>query len=334
MGACGYSQQSQWIEKEIISNHDIPPIFDGKHQILVPDATQKCIVSFDITNNKIKALKDSICPDYINTVSNPAFNVHDDYAYIYGNISGIHHNSFMQYNLKNNSIVQHGVDNSSIPIGAFPSSVIVDNIWHIVGSNGVHVQIHLVSPKFVVIASINYSSNNIEIPMDVLDVIAKYYGMVKLKFRSKLVPLFMPLFIGDDSRLLYVENINELVLFTGEYDDDKIFFYDLNRIHDQWYISNEYVLPQQMARFGCVMFDKYIILFGGYNDSKYLNTIYYANYEDFEWKKLKHTCPIPGKYNAVLVNETIHLFVVSDTKKHFCMLVSVLMDEIYERQCN
>ena len=106
-------------------------------------------------------------------------------------------------------------------------------------------------------------------------------------------------------------------------------------------IIQKWKLPMPLYRFGHIIFQNYLLIFGGFTTGKkFVDSIYILdlNNDNEGWKELKHIkCPIPSQYSAVLTNEmNVHLFagynnvIVSKSQRgHYSLPIRTVLGSQY-----
>eukprot|EP01084_Bolivina_argentea_P110436 197196_1 len=116
--------------------------------------------------------------------------------------------------------------------------------------------------------------------------------------------------------LLYQQKTNRLFMFGGysfktfdRFDD--FWMMDLNDMDSTfkkciWKKNKKRKMIKDLSRFGYILYDdRIIIIFGGGNDERHWDEIYYLDLNDdnSSWKRSTVKCPKRGNYDAVLCGD-------------------------------
>eukprot|EP01084_Bolivina_argentea_P148481 259566_1 len=180
--------------------------------------------------------------------------------------------------------------------GAFASSTVINNTFHIIG--GDRTTKHLMWD----ITNKCFTTNHIfQVYLSSLKPAHQFYGhaLIFHKMKNRLL-----LFGGSCNSLSY---------------SDTIYSYDIS--NNKWILLND-TMPMKLSHCGYVKIsDKYVIIIGGnanITDNDY-RSIFICDLDTMKWKKSKMKSPISGSVNGVVVG----------MNKMKCLLVT----KGYLRQC-
>eukprot|EP01084_Bolivina_argentea_P254294 427486_1 len=130
-------------------------------------------------------------------------------------------------------------------------------------------------------------------------------------------------FVSVLSKLIYIP-CNQQLVVIGYY---KMYFTSIYDI--DWKESNIEVPIECLSEYGLIMLNgKMIIIFGGYA-KRYYNTIYFINLvsdcKAWNWKKSCLQTPNPGSFNAVQVENDVHLIQVGGGSGHYVISIKTLL---------
>ena len=109
----------------------------------------------------------------------------------------------------------------------------------------------------------------------------------------------------------------------------------------QWVQKPQWKLPQTLCFSDCVLFQHFILLFGGNNNRSYHDDIYLLDLRgDNKWNKLDHIkCPVAARYVALLAPDNmVHLFLGSNCnwpdkgKGHYTLPIFTIMRDSYNTE--
>ena len=140
---------------------------------------------------------------------------------------------------------------------------------------------------------------------------------------------------------------NKIIKFGGKYFDEIMncfhissTIYRNNYKNIKWASPVQFRLPHGLCECGYVLYEHYIITFGG-NTPQYIDTIYVLDVEKtVGWMKMKHiTCPLASNYRAVIdKNQVIHLYSTinkwpnwqDSVVKHFTIPIEQILNGLNE----
>ena len=270
-------KQGIWTERAYLSGKGfMKPVFDGNNRIIICsdyDRGFKGIECYDC--EIIEQYPKNAKPRYAAC----AFDNKNNVIYIYGG----EYITFLKYNLstkiyeicvnengwfKNGYLSKYNV----IKTGSSPSSILVNNIWHIVGGryNNYHIIMNINDPK---------------------PYFRQIYQFKDFKYNY-------------GSRIIYSHSSNQFILMGGYCDGEYIdSIYTLNNFdpsNTKW-VKIKKTLPKKMYGFGAIIVKQFIVVFGGYvNYRDSYNHIYYCDIESFKWNESYIKCPNKGKCYSIL----------------------------------
>eukprot|EP01084_Bolivina_argentea_P131724 232473_1 len=239
--------------------------------------------------------------------------------------------------------------------GIHPASVLVGDVWHIVGGNqsSIHTMVHIDFKgkliggfirqkifhelKWLKVASIY--DDNYNIPYDIIQSMKAFVDHPEYDFiKTTRYPMHTEWFNKNmESRLIYAKHWNKLILLGGKDGFNYLKSIWLYSIKDKkWKISN-ICLPYPMAGFGSILWNKMLIIFGGFCVGKLSDEIHIVSLDGMinerrEFKKLSGKCPKKDKYHAVITNnnnkEFVHLFGYNSYLTHYSIALQDLIDVI------
>ena len=129
-------------------------------------------------------------------------------------------------------------------------------------------------------------------------------------------------------------NLDDNTASNSFYISSKISKSDTNKNEITWTLQPKWKLPQQISGCGCILYNKYIITFGGViSITKAIDTIYVLNLSRDEsyWEKILHIkCPIEGNYKAILDGDNnVHLVTAineDDIRGHYSIQVKDILE--------
>ena len=143
--------------------------------------------------------------------------------------------------------------------------------------------------------------------------------------------------------LKYQNNIIKFGGWSSAYQQGLDTFYSTSTTQKQetisWTLQEKYRLKRRASSSGYIIFDHYIIIFGGHEDNgPYMDSIYALDLEcDVGWIEMKHIkCPLASNYRAVLDgDDNVHLFTQVNQHpwqkseiKHFMICIGEILIDV------